>query len=526
MVRQLRKEKGLKEDDTSTFVNPAVQLGGGGDNSSGGDLFAGQAAAKGDWYFNNNSLKASGFSSFRSSWGNRPDVDNWRRMDAVSKQIAAASQGNPDAPADSGANDIGLSTQPLSSAGIQENLMNGGEITYDALVAYLPLTDDKMKESNNRIIEAFFNNGQQFQNELEDYNAAINSYDSLLKRFPENDHLEEVLYDLYYCNTKLGRKTSADSALIALNAKYKDGKYSKMLSNPHPISIIKQEDAATKEYERIYELFIEGKFEEAKAAKAAADSLYGNSYWTPQLLYIESIYFVTKHEDSVAIETLTQLNTQFASSPLSQKAQTMIDVLNRRSEIEAYLTNLQITRLPEDEPAPIVNLNPVENIIDKKEIKKADSVVTKPADKVVKANVDSMKTVSGTTVKTYVFNSSDQQFVGVVLNKVDPVYANETKNAFNRYNQINFYNQKINITNAKINDTLSIVLLGPFTDAASALIYVNKVKPNAAGTIIPWLKPDKYNFTIISQPNLDILNDTKDLNGYKTLMEKVLPGKL
>ena len=25
-VRQLRKEQGLKEDDTSTFVNPAVQL--------------------------------------------------------------------------------------------------------------------------------------------------------------------------------------------------------------------------------------------------------------------------------------------------------------------------------------------------------------------------------------------------------------------------------------------------------------------------------------------------------------------
>ena len=135
-----------------------------------------------------------------------------------------------------------------------------------------------------------------------------------------------------------------------------------------------------------------------------------------------------------------------------------------------------------------------------------------------------MKTIGG-ALKTYVFNASDQQFVGIILNKVDPVYATETKNAFNRYNQANIYNQKINITNSKLNDSLSIVLLGPFTDAASALIYVNKVKPKAAGVIIPWLKPEKYNFTIISQPNLDILNDTKDVNSYQSLIDKVLPGK-
>ncbi len=52
-------------------------------------------------------------------------------------------------------------------------------------------------------------------------------------------------------------------------------------------------------------------------------------------------------------------------------------------------------------------------------------------------------------IKTYVFNASDQQFVAILLNKVDPVYANETRNAFNRYNQINFYNQKINALHLK-----------------------------------------------------------------------------
>ena len=507
-VRQLRKAQGLKDQDSTVFVNDAVQQNPNAQIAAA-DLFA--ASSKGDWYFNNDAMRSSGFGSFRSTWGNRPNVDNWRRQDAVNKQVAQASTEE----------NVQGSGHPAPQ-NMVVTLQNPGEISYDALLANLPLTEEQMQESNSRIADALFSNGQEFQNELGDYYAAIDAYETLNKRFPDNTHLEEALFGLYYCYNKIGRKSSADSAQTALNAKFKDGKFASLINNP-AASKTKPEDAATKEYEKIYDLFIEGNFEEAKAAKAKADSVYGNSYWTPQLLYIESIYYVSKREDSTAIKELTSLTSQFANTPLSEKAQTMIDVLGRRKEIEDYLTNLQITRLSEDETSPVVTLNPVENIIDKKEIKK-DSVVSKPVNKAANPQVDTLNTMSG-TVKTYVFDASAQQFVAILLNKVDPVYANETRNAFNRYNQVNFYNQKINSSSLKLSDTMNVVLLGPFSDAAAAMIYVEKVKPQAAGTIIPWLKPDKYSFTIISQPNLDVLNETKDVEGYKSLIEKVLPGK-
>ena len=521
-VRRLRRAQGLKDEDSSIFINPAVQSSGTGGINGGSapvDLFA--ANTKGDWYFNNQTIKAAGVNSFRVIWGNRPNIDNWQRIDAINKQIAQQGPGgtDPDQVADTSGGMTGrppFQEQQQFSAGT-------GEISYDALLANVPLTDAQMQASNSKIIEALFINAQQFQNELEDYNAAIASYDSLNKRFPDNIHLEESLAGLYYCYNKIGKKFSADSALTVLNTKFKDGKYAKLLANSST-SKEQPEDAATKAYENVYDLFIEGKFDEAKAAKMQADSLYGDSHWSAQLLYIESIYYVSKHEDSAAIERLTQLTDQFSDSPLAQRAQTMIDVLRRRPQIERYLTNLQITRLPDDEPAPVVNLNPVENLAENKPENKKDSVVSNPVQKTVKANVDTVKTIAGAE-KKYVFNASDQQFVAILLNKVDPVYANETRNAFNRYNQANFYNQKINITSNKVNDSLNIVLLGPFSDAASALIYVNKVKPQTAGVIIPWLKPDKYSFSIISQANLDILNNTKDLQGYQSLLQKVLPGK-
>ena len=200
--------------------------------------------------------------------------------------------------------------------------------------------------------------------------------------------------------------------MLVLNTKFKDGNFAKLLNN-HSKTKQQPEDSATQEYENVYNLFIEGNFEQAKAEKSKAYSLYGKSYWTPQLLYIESIYFVSKHDDTTAISTLTDLTNEFATSPLSQKAQTMIEVLRRRGEIENYLTNLQITRLPDDEPSAIVNLNPVENLVEKKEIKK-DSLVNKPVTVIAKPNVDTLKTITG-NVNTYVFNANDQQFVAILF---------------------------------------------------------------------------------------------------------------
>src|SRR5690606_10374744 len=110
----------------------------------------------------------------------------------------------------------------------------------------------------------------------------------------------------------------------------------------------KKDTAASRRYDDIYNLFIEGNFEKAISEKNRADSLYGTSYWNPQLLYIQSVYYIQKREDSAAIKTLYEIMARYPNSPMKEKAGTMIDVLNRRDSIEKYLTNLQITRATED----------------------------------------------------------------------------------------------------------------------------------------------------------------------------------
>ncbi|HEY6978673.1 MAG TPA: hypothetical protein VH396_20390 [Chitinophagaceae bacterium] len=506
MVKTLRKEQGLKEEPELSS-NPAVQ-------QAPSDIFN-MAGKSSDWYFNNISLKSTGYNQFRAKWGNRPNKDNWRRLAALTVQADNPNQEDTDS-SDTVDND-----EPNAQTGAEPG--ENGEITFDALYSHLPLTEEQVKASNDKIAEALFQNGVAFQNKLEDYPSAINAYEELLNKYRDSAHLEETLFNLYYCYNKVGRRSSADSVQHALKQQFPEGGWAAKLDKPPAEdTATNTNDPATLKYKEIYNLFIEGRFEEAKNEKAKADSIYGDSYWTPQLLYIESIYYVSKREDSSAIERLHNLETLYPQTPLAEKATTMIDVLHRRKQIENYLTNLQIKRYEENE-TPVVDLTPVKPTIQKAEVKR-DSVVSNPVTQLAKTKVDS-SSGAAPVVKTFSFNAKDSQFVAIMLDKVAPVYVNEAKNAFSKYNQVNFYSQKLNITPVKLDDRYNLVLIGPFADADEAVKYVDKTRPETSGRILPWLTADKYSYTIISQSNLVVLQSTKDIDSYKKLVEKVLPGK-
>ena len=101
-----------------------------------------------------------------------------------------------------------------------------------------------------------------------------------------------------------------------------------------------KKDEATKKYEVIYNMFLEGNYEEAKKEKIIADSLYNKIYWNPQLSFIESVYYIKQRKDSIAINRLNLIVNGNADKALQEKAKLMIDILKRRKEIEEHLANL------------------------------------------------------------------------------------------------------------------------------------------------------------------------------------------
>lgn len=536
LLKKLRKQRGLKEEEA------AYTSTGGGNTITDDQPVLSSTGSGNGWYFNNAAQKSKGYNEFIARWGKRPNVDNWRRESAVAliANQPAVNNSNPSV------------TKTGEETGINPEEQ---ALTIDALKEKLPLTEDKLKQSNTAILDALFTQGQIYKNQLEDYTKAAAVFEEIWKRFSNYPQEEQTLFELYYCYKKAGNWEKSEFFHSKLKEKFADSQYELMItSNGKPSAA---EELKNKTYEDIYTLFIEGNFAEALTRKAKADSLYGKSYWTPQLLYIEALYFVRQRNDSAAINTLTDLQMNFAGSAIAEKAAILKDVLLRRSEIEDYLTKTNIVRetdevvIPFDEgpkvnktdqqvkqqqdnkveiqnkPAQVTAIEKPKPVVQKTGIDPKDkgapkpTITNKPA-----ADSTRIKPLKDAKVEmAYVYNANEPYVVLMVFDKVDPVYISESKIAFQRYNNSAHAAETIRINIYEgAPEEYSWLDLGPYPDVASVLGYFDELKANAK-QIVPWLPAAKYQFLVISEQNLELLKTRKNLEEYKLFIRQYIKDK-
>jgi TolA-binding protein len=511
IARKLRKLQGLKEED---FKGTPQGLSSDFADAKQGtpDLF--NSSQKGEWYFYNQALRTKGSGEFKSKWGNRPNADNWRRASAISGAARGPGAIN------------NQSSQP-GQPGDQS-----GHITFDGLYDNIPLTEEKMKVSNDSIQNAMIALTNLYAEDLEDCPSVIETSDTLLKRFPDAKPIEQVLFNLYHCYYKNGETAKAEQVKKELAEKYPDAKYTAIVKTGKNPDLKKEEPEATKIYQDIYDQFIAGNFDEALAKKKNADSIYGTNYWTPQLLYIEAVYLAKQRQDTSAEHVLQQIMSLYSGTPLAQKAETLFTVLQRRTIIENELANLVIERPAEDttavvpEPVIVEEKRPVVNKDTTAIAKNQPNQPNITNNAIKKSATDSVAIkVAPPPLAKFDYDPADKHFVAIILNRVDNVFRNEAKNAFSIYNREKYYNKTFDYSIVDIDAENKLLLVGGFNNAQEAIDYLQEAKPVATTRIMPWLKPEKYSFSIISSRNLEILKTNLKLDEYRKFADQNWKGK-
>ncbi len=497
LAKQIRKQRGLKEEDPGTITNFNLPSA-----TSVPDLFSNNNA-KGEWYFYNTALRTKGAADFKTRWGNRPNVDNWRRARAISTQNTR--------PIDN------VITDPAKT----QNPVIASEISYESLLNGLPLTAEKMTVAEDSIKNALFDLGILYIDGVEDCDAMITTFEQFKTRFPEFDQMDKVLFRLYFCYSKTGRQTEAAIIKNEMINKHANSTLTTIVTTGKNPEVSGPEKKATLLYESIYQLFIEGKFEEAIAKKKDADSIYKNNYWTPQLLYIEAVYYIQQRKDEKATAALNEIVATHTGTVLAVKATNLLDVLSRRNEIEEELKNLSISpeARPQEKPTPVVmdtvktSVPSIVQVLEKK-------TETKPL-------VDSLTKKQAQPVSIVSFKNEPEaaHIVLIILNKVDMVFQNEARNAYSRFNREKFSTLNLQLALNDLDKENRLLTISSFKNAEAALDYIKKTKPLSSTEITPWLKKEKFEFLIISENNLNLLKANQDLPSYKNFINQLYPGK-
>jgi tetratricopeptide (TPR) repeat protein len=414
--------------------------------------FEGNIAQEGKWYFYNQSAMTFGRTEFRRRWGDRKLEDNWRR---TNKARVALTQ----------------------TTGNKEENKNAGKDTLvvisdnknpDFYLRNLPVTDSLILVSNGKIADAYLEAGKIYSERINDKPKAIGSFETLMKRFPEDILEPEALFYVYRIY-KDDNNPLSESSRQKLLQKYPENEFAKIISDPDYYKKKTEELKITERmYQEAYSLYYAENFNGSIAVCDSALKKFAKHELAPKFLLLRG-YCIARTSDERAFKAeLEKVIKQWPGTPEAQKAIEINDYLNKK-----------IPELKVEEDKQIAT-----------EIYVADSL---------------SKHVFVLVIMSPLFNINQATFDVI------------------SYNIDNYTNKNFRTEGSLVDDKYIMITVSGYADIKSAMDYYNtfnteKIVRNPSGT--------KMITFIIGQKNLETLGKDKNPERYRLFfIGKYLPSE-
>jgi tetratricopeptide (TPR) repeat protein len=393
------------------------------------------------WYWNNPKTKADGYDEFRRLWGSdRVNEDNWRRSEKII--VATFKEGDTTV----------LDSIPLI-AEIKDTL------TVDYLLKNIPLTDSAYQLSQQKMVEAYYNAGVIYKDQLKETQLAEAQFTKVLEQTFDNPFTLLSAFQLY--------------KLFEENDVVKATEYKNYILNNYPNS-----DYAN--FLRDPEYFIK---------KKEFDRIASDEYLTTLERYNEELYalFILKASDVID----NQPENIFRAKYMLLKAMS-IGMMND----------------VKDEMVPVLE-NIVKDYPDTEEFERAKELL-----KIIEKGVSDNKKVDFTDKSIYEYNEDDTYYLLVFLE--DKQSSNTEKGDIVDFNR-EFYSRLNLKVSAKIfGSSQNVVFIDEFENEATVKEYVSTF--HATRKHISKLHNNKMIF--ISKKNLKTLFETQKLDEYEVFSLK------
>ena len=417
-------------------------------------------AAGGKWYFYNPTALSFGQTEFVKLWGRRKLEDNWRRKN---KQVL----------------DFGDDTEELvegdSIPGQKPRPTDPKSKEY--YMVDLPLTDSLMAISHQKIIDAFFAVGEIYQNELNDNKLAIENFEELNKRYPNNDYLLFSYYNLYKINDKIGQQVKASEYKSKIINGYPDSKYAKMFTNPNYLKELnEQKEAVTILYTETYHDFERHDYSRVITKAKNAEAIYPDNELIPKFKYMKAMSYGESGMLDQFVDALSDIVKNYPESEVKPLAKEMLLLLKDKGDVE----------LPEEDLALV-------------EEKKEEEKVEVPAEEIYK--MDEKKT---------------HYYVVVVGNKTKNV--NRMKYNISNFD-IEFFSMiTFNVSSIILNDNYQVITVKSMDNKDKAMEYYKTIKANK--DVYADFTDADYTDFVISSDNFAVFFKDQNIEKYVGYFQK------
>lgn len=400
----------------------------------------------GKWYFDNPTTVSFGYGEFARIWGNRKLEDNWRRKNKES-------------------------VAPTMAENALQDSLAAKKDTFDVkskeyYLRNIPTTQAALDSSNNRIVDAYYSLGMIYREQLDDKPRAVESFETLLKRYPNNKYTLASYYQLYRLNLAMGNKARADYYRNLIIKEYPDSEYANILQNPNYLK-------------------------ELEAFKGRAAEFYGETFAA----------YEAQDYDAV-IQNASQAHIRFEKSdqlPRFDLLRAMaIGKTQKLNSFEAALKEL-IAKYPQGKER-----KEAENILKYIESVRGGADEKLPDEKILNIPVAIEQSL-------YRLNKDTVHFYVTVVGKMG-FNNNLLKARISDFNGEYYSLESLTIKNIMLNPLSQLVYVEKFETAAKAKSYFEAIKQKPE--IFDGLAPDEYRHFIISASNFNIYYKDKNIDKY------------
>jgi outer membrane protein assembly factor BamD (BamD/ComL family) len=462
---------------------------------------------KSDFYFDNPQNVSMGVNNFIQKWGDRPNVDNWRRKTTIQLIKSSPSNNNTDP---------FQNNSQFTTNTVEVNIKKDGlaKDSKDSLAIQLIQNDSALKQSKESWNKSNLEIAKIFLYELNDFEKALPRYKTVIRNNIEPSATESALLDLASHYMHIGQANTSDSIIQIITSNFPEGTYiQKKKAKDNRERIDKN---SSEFYKSIYFMAQIGDWDQFSAQMDTAEQQFKGTKWNTPFQFLKVKMNAQQGKDSLAIVLLNEIITQHKSEVIKARAKQIITEINNRKTTEAYLAALKI-----EKPKKLVNLN--EEALEKTKLpaialKKDSSLnslgkINTIAPIAIKKDSSQTQVISNQIV--FSNDSLEQHYIALQTMNVSAVFVKEIQNAFKDVNAEDYRKLNLAVTFVQFTDQSHIVWIGPFANASDGLAYINKVKPRLSTEIISFVPKKQYDLTLIGKSNIILINNQEQLDQYK-----------
>lgn len=459
-IRKKEKEKYINQLFSTPIHNGKIKVS--NENTSLANSVALTTNAGYDFYFTNTNNIVQGKQQFIQKWGERPNVDMWRRKTSTYMANAVANSSTTHSNSLKKDSVISMITKDVSKDSIQNLKLLSTSSDY---------INSQIKWNN-----AALNAAQTLLLKLNDFSKAKPIYQQIIAKNIDSIITERALLDLASQYLHEGSKESADSIIKIITKQFPNGVYLKKKAAYEDKNDISNN--ALHYYNEFYFLNKIGDWSQMEQKAPLINSSIVSTKWYTPFQFLKVKMYAQQNKDSLAIQLLDSIIARNNNDLLRDKAKNIKNEILGRNKTENYLQSLTLNNVTPDFS---INHSTTQDI-------------------------------------SFKNDSLEQHFIAISFKLIKPSNIIKLQSAWMNLNKSWYPNKQINTSFAPLNNKGNILWMGPFENGYQSIKYWNTYKSQLLQQIDLLIPQQQYEIYIFGKSNISLIKDYDDLSKYKEFM--------